>query len=170
MPVDVVAGGHASQIAWFEFGPARWWEWVLGAVAAELACGRLRPHPLYASRRVALLALLAALLSQWSRTGWVLTDLCWGVVCFVVVHRALRAEAEGKWRGWWVGPLERLGQASYSLYLIHVPLLLLLAGPLGKLPLPLAVPTALLSCVAVSLLFFRLCEQPAMRWARQRRG
>jgi peptidoglycan/LPS O-acetylase OafA/YrhL len=80
-----------------------------------------------------------------------------------------------------IGPMTFLGRVSYSLYLVHIPVLMLLAPWFGGPPswskglaLTLCVTTLAL---AISELGFRLCEQPSIqlgnrvcRWLSRRTG
>lgn len=66
--------------------------------------------------------------------------------------------------GW--APVVRLGEASYSLYLVHKPILLLVRA-LGVDHVSPGVCAALMiGCIASSLLLFRFVEEPARRRLR----
>jgi peptidoglycan/LPS O-acetylase OafA/YrhL len=128
----------------------------------------------------ATLAGLAVLLRQvarvtfWSvdsrRQGWnVIEGLLWTIVLLLLLHGPLRTKRLLSNR-----MLERLGRISYSVYLIHLPLLhwglgvlraarprLAIAGSL-----PALVATALIAavCVALSTLSYLTIERPFLAW------
>jgi peptidoglycan/LPS O-acetylase OafA/YrhL len=64
-------------------------------------------------------------------------------------------------------PFQIVGRRSYSLYLVHEPLVVAMAFALGGRPsLPLLLVTALPVVAIVTELFYRLVERPSHRWAR----
>jgi peptidoglycan/LPS O-acetylase OafA/YrhL len=155
--------------AWLTLGPARWFEWVLGAALAE----RYFQGKLYFSRKAGLLSLLAlaaALAGQWSQPGWVLTDPCWGLfylgVCaWTLTREPERLSARPLWKA-----ASQVGLYSYSLYLVHVPVLDLLQPVLGTLvPQALALPLGCLLVLPCAYLFYLLFERPALEWSRRLR-
>lgn len=184
-------------VAWITTGPARWFEWVLGAAAAEVAAGRGFRPPFHTSRWLAVIALAGALACQWSRAGWLFTDLLWGVAFFVLVNRTAVSEASGLLRGHrLVAALGWVGTFSYSLYLVHQPLLRVLQALLARVaswpgasaidmiravPPPWAVlllvllvmvalPIGVALVVLPAWLFHRVFELPAIRWSQRRRA
>ena len=80
-----------------------------------------------------------------------------------------------EWRGWPMRLMQKLGDASYALYLLHIPLLVILYGKLfplvdgllwwcgGKVTLLLY----LLTCLVVSWAYFRWVETPLHRLSRK---
>ena len=66
-------------------------------------------------------------------------------------------------RVWSLGPLHWLGLRSYSLYLWHVPIFLMVASNLGDRPVPLKVAVGLGSALALAELSYRFVEQPFRR-------
>ena len=80
--------------------------------------------------------------------------------------------------GRWSKPLMTLGDASYSLYLVHIFVILLLVAALALVGLtptsPLAsfsfIALACVASIAVALLTFRMIERPIMDAARRRAG
>lgn len=154
-------------VAWLTLGPARWFEWVLGAALAESYFrGRLRFTRL--TGLLSLLALAAALAGQWSRPGWVLTDPCWGLfylgLCaWTLTRKPEQLSAHPFWRA-----AARVGLYSYSLYLVHVPVLdLLQPALLTLIPQALALPLSCLLVLPCAYLFYRVFERPALNWSRQ---
>lgn len=95
------------------------------------------------------------------------------VICGPVLLAAARADRMGRWLG--QRPLQWLGAVSYSLYLVHAPVIGV-ADWMGEQALGVGaaaqafmiVPAVLLSCV-VAIIFHRHIELPALRWSRSAR-
>ncbi|WP_169457909.1 acyltransferase family protein [Ottowia thiooxydans] len=78
-------------------------------------------------------------------------------------------------RSWFLRLTQKLGDASYALYLLHIPLLVILYGVLfprlgpllwvggGKLSLLVYIGT----CLVMSWVYFRLVEIPLHQWSRR---
>jgi peptidoglycan/LPS O-acetylase OafA/YrhL len=167
-------------VAW-EFFLARWFEWTLGAVAAEWAVGSIAlPHALR-SPWLAAAALGGAVALEWHtwRFGvYALKEPLDGVAFALLLVAALDRERAGvagaarSARSRW---LAAVGAWSYSLYLVHRPIQLAfepLARRLAESPFVLAhgVPSSLLLMAAstpVVLLaaraLYRACEAPCIR-------
>jgi peptidoglycan/LPS O-acetylase OafA/YrhL len=156
------------NVLWLDLGPSRWFEWVLGAWAVEMAVGR-SPKPGWAySWPLALLAFGLAMATQWSQAGWIVTDPLWGLGFFIVVNKLVAAEAAGR-----VGCQRLLragagvGLFSYSLYLIHHPLLNLNTELLMKSgSFFLARNLAIVLVLVQAYVFYRLFELPALAWSK----
>lgn len=148
--------------------PARWFEWMLGALAAEVAFGTARSRSFYRSIPLAVLAYAAALGCQWFRLGNVFSDLCWGIASFVLLNCMIEAERTSRIADSTPGRvLAWIGSWSYSLYLVHVPLLtlihfLLLPHVGGVAGLTLSLILGFVACYP----FYPLFEVPALRWSR----
>lgn len=169
--------------AW-EFFLARWFEWVLGAVVAEWAAGRLRLPRIAFTPWAAGLALGLGVFLEWHRWHYGLYAIgepVYGVAFALILCSALRREPRGA--SPIGGYLAQVGLYSYSLYLLHRPIQLALeplARQVALWPFVVAheVPSSLLVMAAttpmvlwVSRLFFRYCEAPCIRRAqRARRG
>jgi exopolysaccharide production protein ExoZ len=110
------------------------------------------------------------------REMWVMDRrLVFGFFSGIVILGLVRAEDSGKIRinlAW----LALLGDASYSLYLIHYPLISILckfavsiglAGTSGAL---IAFPTLLTACVLISAAFYVIVERPVLRFLRDKRA
>ena len=152
-------------------------EFVLGvAIGYAVVRSRLvRPRLVLAAGVVAAVALLVLL----AASGWESFPSTWlrvagpGVVAALLVYGAVGVEV----RRASVAPgfLQRLGDASYSLYLVHVPALTLLAAVLaGRMPtggfvhalvLLVLVPAYVL---AAALLCHRFLERPMQSFSRRR--
>jgi peptidoglycan/LPS O-acetylase OafA/YrhL len=73
-----------------------------------------------------------------------------------------RAQAALSWR-----PLAALGEISYSLYLVHVPVILaaVYLAP-AEIPLPVTLPAVPFVSIALALGLFHAVEKPSMRLGR----
>lgn len=80
---------------------------------------------------------------------------------------ALVLSSTGAQRALSLPPLVRLGTLSYSLYLVHVPMIV---GTLHLaphwMPVPVILACAVPLCLAMAVLLHRLVEQPSIRWGR----
>jgi peptidoglycan/LPS O-acetylase OafA/YrhL len=90
------------------------------------------------------------------------------VASTAVVVGALRDDQ--RWTGLARRPLTWLGERSYSLYLVHVPVFMSLNVVLASAPAPLRVGTAVLVSQGLSAALFRYVEQPLRYGLRGRRA
>jgi peptidoglycan/LPS O-acetylase OafA/YrhL len=170
-----------ESVAW-ELFLARWFEWVLGAIVAEWAVGRVRipgllVHP---SLGAALVGLgLALEWHRWRPGAYAVMEPVYGLGFAVLLGAVLRREtrAEPSVLGRY---LAAAGICSYSLYLLHRPIQLAfepLAQQVAAWPAVIAhgVPSSLLIMLAstpivlgASRLFYQYCEAPAV--ARSQRA
>lgn len=145
-------------------------EFFAGALIAAGAA-RLRTLPLW----VGILSLLAGVV--W----WVVMPapsaaarcLAWGPPAALVVGGMLISESVFSRAPRLVGALCKGGDASYTLYLLHPVLFVILASLLRRLGWPGALPgqwaIVVLVALPVMLSFpaYRLLEQPLLRWTRR---
>ncbi|MGC4079580.1 MAG: acyltransferase [Rubrivivax sp.] len=157
-------------------GPARWFEWTLGAVAVEAYLGRVT-LPAWCRSPFAALGLLAAGVLAFNITWFGLSfsyvvpfcDSLFGVGLFIMVNWAChirwgdgRAGVVTRFFGW-------VGTFSYSLYLTHQPVIVaakqigfrLGLGAPGVLVLRLVLP------IAAGLLFFQIVERRFLNSSRK---
>ena len=92
----------------------------------------------------------------------------WGIPATAIVGGALAIEDHG-------GPprsraLARLGDASYALYLIHLPAQAVVAHLIGVTNAWLFIPAALAASVAAGLACHAYIERPLISWARRLSG
>jgi peptidoglycan/LPS O-acetylase OafA/YrhL len=171
-PLPVELAGPAWEVFL-----ARWFEWVLGAVVAEWAAGRLALPRVLSSPWPAGVTLGAAVLLEWYAPYYglyVLKEPLYGVAFALLLYAALAHErpglgsAPGRY-------LAGVGIYSYSLYLLHRPIQLAfepLAREVATWPGVIAhgVPSSLLIMAATTPLvlwaarvFYRCCEGPSIR-------
>jgi peptidoglycan/LPS O-acetylase OafA/YrhL len=101
--------------------------------------------------------------------------LVYGVLGSVIVLALAQAEDAGRLP--WLGRrwIARLGDSSYSLYLLHIPIISLLCK--GILKLGVTNPIALvamfflvvLACVGASVLFYMAIERPMLEMLRSKK-
>lgn len=170
LPVEL--GGPA-----WELFLARWFEWVLGAVVAEWAAGRLALPRVLSTPWPGALALGAGVLLEWYAWAYglyILKEPLYGVAFALLLYAALAHERPGLPSA----PgrcLARVGVYSYSLYLLHRPIQLAfepLAREVATWPGVIAhgVPSSLVIMAATTPLvlwtaraFYRCCERPSIR-------
>jgi peptidoglycan/LPS O-acetylase OafA/YrhL len=147
-----------------EFVLATLWQWYIGAVLADLyvrhaaAFASVRPSVAWALQLAAAAACFALGLAkpdavQAHLVFWALPFAALGLTAAVLLGPAPRF---GR------GPLSAIGQASYSLYLLHPAVLGLtvLAARAWAWPPMAGAAAALVGAVAVALLSYRLIERP----------
>lgn len=142
--------------------------WWLGAVLADLYTGRL----IFPLKRVALLAFTLIPLIPFTLSTLTVDipiyviDLMWAFAFFGLLAGFLSSvEQVNRWRIWKL--LEPLGDCSYTVYVTHYPLLLLMGGWLvsqseqGRLPLhPFWMPVGIFLCIAIAYLAHFIVERP----------
>ncbi len=161
VPVD-------RRFAWFLIGPSRWFEWCLGAFLAEAYVGRVKLPTWSRSPWAFAAALLVAegadQLQRMAPLGsfaHVLVDPLYGLAFFVLVNMLVASE-----RDVWTHGLPRfavlLGMASYSIYLVHVPVMGLAKALLLRAQAPSwsVVALRLTLPLVVGALFYRVIEKP----------
>lgn len=156
-------------------GPARWFEWALGALAVEIHLGRAEV-PRWARDGAVGTGLLAVAvgLVNLRRFGidvrfiHPLSDPLFGVALFVIVNAACKRD----WAGTTGGSLSRffawVGTFSYSLYLTHQPVIV--AAKHAGLRLGLGVPAILIlrgvGAMTVAYAFFMVVERRFLNASR----
>lgn len=186
---------------WFQWPFHYWLHWALGAIAVDAWLGNRALPRWCASAPLALgllcvglalnkstLELLArtsfaplslldaapATLGTWHNFG----ELAVALACFIGMNRLLRSEADGRLTGRMSGALAFVGRISYSLYLVHVPVIYVLEEqlPFGYTPADWLARYTLYGMVTlgVAYAFHRGVERwflsgrlPRLRWRAQ---
>ncbi len=110
-----------------------------------------------------LASFLLLLLTGFTDELW--RPLIWGLPASLLVAGALSIEAHGG-AGRWRAPRE-LGDASYALYLVHLPATALVAHTLGAGRPWLFLPAAVTASIAAALATHAWIEKPLVRLARK---
>ena len=171
----VAANGVLALPGWLSYlGASQVLEFVAGLLIAEAGLSGWRlPRPAAAALVALGLAAIAASV-PWSDLWWgSWRGLVWGLPAAAIVAAAAlcppRGPAGALRRG-----LERLGDASYALYLVHYGAYLAIEAVLGRvldLPRLPAVPVMLLlilPTVAASFAVHHGFEAPVTRWLQRR--
>ena len=181
-----------TPVLWYEFGPARWIDWALGALAVEAFLGRARLPAWAASWPVALaLGAVAAVVNAPLRgevtvprglegdaafaAALFAGDTLAACAFFVALNAVLARErapraASAPWR--W---LAAVGVFSYSLYLTHAPVVYaaktvaIRAGlhEDGLAQTLLMVLIRVAAALAVAWVLYVIVERPAIRASRR---
>jgi peptidoglycan/LPS O-acetylase OafA/YrhL len=167
-----------SAVAYLYHLPARYFEFVAGMVAADFASAPRRGQGRI-GLAAALVALPVALLcAKYEITTWSeVMYSAWGVVFAGLILFLAELPAEWFTRPTRAGLLTRVGIVSYSLYLIHAPILILTtryvqraasrlhAGPVTVVALFLLVGVPLLTSAAYGC--YLVFEKPFMNPAKR---
>ena len=171
-----VSGAVAFQAArlpsWFQIllenAPFRWWEWIVGCVVVEVALRRppsfRHGYPVVIAFAAVTAAIGMGLLTV--HGGSSARFFIWPVLFAGTILAAawMRAPSSGSRMGLVPSALNAVGQASYSLYLVH-PIAYHVAIA-ALVALAVAVPGMLagmvLVCAAFTWAFYRLVERPFM--------
>ena len=165
---------------WNDLGPARWVEWTLGALAVEMFFGHARLSRIWHSWiTVAGLTALAVAINVESAVKAVpilslATDLAFGLAFFAMVLALVRTERASTPATNRRYPLTFIGTFSYSIYLVHLPLIngaKHLLVRVGVEPSPLATGLVLGSSAVATLVgayvFHVIFERPAILASRR---
>lgn len=194
--VTVVFRGVAASWApdqvgiWFKVGPARWFEWALGAAAVEVHLKRVKVPWWLSSAPVGLLLLGGTIAVdhhfRWGGSGVVeaqglswggapfvigdlLNDSLFGIAFFILMNAACAGDW-GKTRA--AAGLAWVGVFSYSLYLTHQLSLVPakeIALRLGLGTVPIAVARVVVP-IGVGWLYFKLIERHFLTKSRTSRA
>ncbi|WP_114810882.1 acyltransferase family protein [Paraburkholderia kururiensis] len=167
-----------------QFFTSYWLSWMLGAwiadagamrsaSASSATAPRAQPSRLWYAAAAALIVLGCGAF-HFGQYGafqlWAAGFACW-LYAALARQSASRGVAAGAGNGaphLALGVLSRFGDFSYSLYLIHLPIFVLLGSVFFRSELQLAIWPSfafMLAVLPVAWLFHRLVELPAMRWS-----
>jgi peptidoglycan/LPS O-acetylase OafA/YrhL len=182
--IGVLPGDQPAPGGGLERTPGGWWiaetfvywiVWTTGAAIAEVYVGRFRVRAFWFVGSIALVVIARALTPPASPTwigGWMLNDLLWSaifaiVLAFALVARPIRLSQRLH------GIACRAGDISYSLYLVHIPVIAfvsacwLAAGMSIPTGLELAIPVAVLAFCA-AIVMWNVAERPFQRPREER--
>jgi len=143
---------------------------MLWQFAAGLGLGVALEHQALPSRPWGM-ALIAAALAVWAiiQSSGIFVELWrpffWGAPATLLVAGALSLEANGGVREW--GWLRRLGDASYAIYLFHLPAVAIVAHTAGFRHPWVFIPLAILAAVGAGLAAHYWIEKPLLTLARR---
>lgn len=141
-------------------------EFLAGAVIARLyLTGRLPGFWISLGLGVLGLGLLALQANAVRDPGY-WRALAWGGPCAAIVASAVGLEAAGRWRD--LGKISVLGDASFSLYLWHWPIVWLVGRWLAPHHGWLFAGLATSLCLMAALLSRQFLEKPSMKMLRRR--
>jgi len=148
---------------------------IFGVLIAAIARSRTKiDRPLWIGLLGAGTFVVAAIIDELTQADFVLLDrrLVFGFASSILILGLVRAEGAGMIR-----PrsafLALLGDASYSLYLVHFPLisalckLVVALGLTGVLGATVAFPVILASCLLVAMALHLYVEKPLLAWLSQ---
>ncbi len=182
-----LGSGPLSLGSWWTWPFGWWFSWIVGAVAAEAYVGGVRlPRGCFSLRVAALFAVVGVLFSQltlgqlgYSRfiqselghsATWLVvfqmlpqcSDLAFAACFFVCINYLVREERSRAVSAYW-HRFAKIGRMSYSLYLTHVPVLMLLEPllPSARSLAGIAIRYGVLvpACVAFGGLYFWAVER-----------
>ena len=164
--LGVVIGALVLQLSGLDWVSIACASYFFAGGIAALAPGRFRPAAGFA---------LAALLLACLATG-TLGDRATLPMIMLIAVPCLLIVASREWRGLnrYAGPIQAAGNLTYSSYLLHFPLQLVLAIAVARgvvrvdLASPALLAVYLAMTLAIAALSYRFFELPAQNWIRRR--
>jgi peptidoglycan/LPS O-acetylase OafA/YrhL len=153
---------------------AKYWViWFAGALLADWVKRRAVPPWCRWYGFTAIAGGAVAMGCRWAGVHVGFEHFIWGLTYFLLMlWVANHPTAPARVPGWLRRAMGFLGQISYSLYLVHYPIFLVLGawwvGAFGRKPVSVFVPLiASLSPIAAAYVLWRLVEQPSQSLGRQ---
>lgn len=150
-----------------QFFPSYWFSWTLGAWIAD-AKARTAPDarsPVWLYALAAAFIVLGCVAFRYGQYG---AFQLWAIGFAFYLYKALERPHAAKAETAGVRLLSRFGDFSFSLYLIHLPIFVLLSSLLYRSSLQMSIWPSfgyMLVAVPVAYVFYRLVELPAMKWS-----
>ena len=150
-----------------QFFTSYWFSWTLGAWIAD-AKARTAPRTHSSRWLYALAAAFVALGCAAFHFGQYGAFQLWAIGFAFYLYKALERGNGEQRDGWGLRLLSRFGDFSFSLYLIHLPIFVLLSSLLFRSSLQMSIWPSfgyMLVAVPAAYVFYRLVELPAMKWS-----
>lgn len=150
-----------------QFFTSYWFSWMLGAWIADAKAHRA-PDARASVWLYVLAAAFIALGCAAFHFGQYGAFQLWAVGFAFYLYKALERPQAGRADSAGMRILSRLGDFSFSLYLIHLPIFVLLSSILFRSSLQMSIWPSfgyMLVAVPVAYVFYRLVELPAMKWS-----
>ncbi|WP_454871841.1 acyltransferase family protein [Paraburkholderia xenovorans] len=150
-----------------QFFTSYWFSWTLGAWIAD-ARARSAPQARLPVWLYALAAAFVALGCAAFHFGQYGAFQLWAIGFAFYLYKALERGNAGRGPAFGMRVLSRLGDFSFSLYLIHLPIFVLLSSLLFRSSLQMSIWPSfgyMLVAVPAAYVFYRLVELPAMKWS-----
>jgi peptidoglycan/LPS O-acetylase OafA/YrhL len=151
-----------------QFFTSYWLSWTLGAWIADAkmrAEPQPRSSPVWLYVVAALFTALGCIVFSFGQYG---AFQLWAIGFAAWLYKALDRRAVNRQPTGPIRLLSRFGEFSFSLYIIHLPVFVLLSSLLYRSVLQLSIwPSFAFMLVTVPLayVFYRLIELPAMKWS-----
>lgn len=150
-----------------QFFTSYWFSWTLGAWIAD-ARARATPQMRAPVWLYALAAAFVALGCAAFHFGQYGAFQFWAIGFAFYLYKALERGNASRSPGLGARLLSRFGDFSFSLYLIHLPIFVLLSSLLFRSSLQMSIWPSfgyMLVAVPAAYVFYRLVELPAMKWS-----
>ncbi|AXL53822.1 acyltransferase [Paraburkholderia caffeinilytica] len=150
-----------------QFFTSYWFSWMLGAWIAD-AKARTAPDVRSPVWLYVLAVVFVALGCVAFRYGQYGAFQFWALGFAFYLYKALERPQGGTADSAGMRVLSRFGDFSFSLYLIHLPIFVLLSSVLFRSSLQMSIWPSfgyMLVAVPVAYVFYRLVELPAMKWS-----
>jgi peptidoglycan/LPS O-acetylase OafA/YrhL len=150
-----------------QFFTSYWFSWMLGAWIAD-AKAHSAPDVRSSAWLYVLAAVFIALGCVAFHYGQYGAFQFWALGFALYLYKALERPRAGTRNSIGVRLLSRFGDFSFSLYLIHLPIFVLLSSILFRSSLQMSIWPSfgyMLVAVPVAYVFYRLVELPAMKWS-----
>lgn len=159
-----VVSAYALERHDIQFFTSYWFSWTLGAWIADTRA-RMAPNRQASPWLYALAAGFIALGCAAFHYGQYGAFQLWSLGFAFYLYKALERRSTDTGG---IRLLSRLGDFSFSLYLIHLPIFVLLSSLLYRSSLQMSIWPSfayMLVAVPVAYVFYRLVELPAMKWS-----
>jgi peptidoglycan/LPS O-acetylase OafA/YrhL len=150
-----------------QFFTSYWFSWTLGAWIADARTRRAPDarSPIWLYLLAAAFIVLGCVAFHFGQYG---AFQLWAIGFAFYLYKALERPSGNRRETFVTRVLSRFGDFSFSLYLIHLPIFVLLSSLLFRSSLQMSIWPSfgyMLVAVPVAYVFYRLVELPAMKWS-----